>query len=94
MLLNIHVHVHVHDYKYTIRNPPVMFLQYLNRDSIARLTRTVCLLCTIPRVYNKEGGRMSYSSIVPCTAVVRVEAKSMIFTMCGVIVGSRIRIVT
>ena len=37
---------------------------------------------------------MSYSSIVPCTAVVRVEARSMIFTMCvviyGVIVGSRV----
>ena len=30
---------------------------------------------------------MSYSGIVPCTAVVRVEAKSMIFTMCGVIYG-------
>ena len=27
---------------------------------------------------------MSYSSIVPCTAVVRVEARSMIFTMCGI----------
>ena len=24
--------------------------------------------------HNKEGGRVSYSSIVPCTAVVRVEA--------------------
>ena len=40
---------------------------------------------------------MSYSSIVPCTAVVRVQARSMIFTMCGVIydviVGSRIRVV-
>ena len=37
---------------------------------------------------------MSYSSIVPCTAVVRVQARLMIFTMCGVvngvIVGSRI----
>ena len=36
--------------------------------------------------------------LVPCTAVVRVEARSMIFTMCdviyGVIVGSRIRVVT
>ena len=30
---------------------------------------------------------MSYSSIVPCTAVVRVQARSMIFTMCGVIYG-------
>ena len=52
----------------------------------------------LPRVYNKEGGRLSYSSIVPCTAVVRVQARLMIFTMCGVIygviVGSRIRIVT
>ena len=41
---------------------------------------------------------MSYSSIVPCTAVVRVRARLMIFTMCGVIygviVGSRIRVVT
>ena len=26
---------------------------------------------------------MSYSSRVPCTAVVRVEARSMIFTTCG-----------
>ena len=39
------------------------------------------------RVYNKEGGRVSYSSIVPCTTVVRVQARSMIFTMCGVIYG-------
>ena len=50
------------------------------------------------RVYNKERGRVSYSSIVPCTAVVRVQARLMIFTMCGVIygviVGSRIRVVT
>ena len=37
----------------------------------------------ITRVYNKEGGRVSYSSIVPCTAVVRVQARLMIFTMCG-----------
>ena len=41
---------------------------------------------------------MSYSSIVPCTAVVRVQARSMIFTMCGVdygvIVGSLICVVT
>ena len=48
------------------------------------------------RVYNKEGGRVSYSSIVPCTAVIRVQARLMIFTMCGVIygviVGSRSRI--
>ena len=47
---------------------------------------------------NKEGGRVSYSSIVPCTAVVRIEARSMIFTVCGiiygVIVGSHIRVVT
>ena len=39
---------------------------------------------------------MSYSSIVPCTAVVRVQAVND-FTMCGVIngviVGSRIRVV-
>ena len=43
---------------------------------------------------------MSYSSIVPCTAVVRVQARLMIFTICGVIygviygviVGSRIRV--
>ena len=52
----------------------------------------------IPRVYNKEGGRVSYSSIVPCTAVVRVQARSMIFTMCGavygVIVGSLICVAT
>ena len=42
----------------------------------------------IARVYyNKEGGRVSYSSIVPCTAVVRVQARLMIFTMCGVICG-------
>ena len=26
---------------------------------------------------------MSYSSIVPCTAVVMVEARSVILTMCG-----------
>ena len=41
---------------------------------------------------------MSYSSIVPCTAVVRVQARLIIFTMCGVIngviVGSRICVVT
>ena len=41
---------------------------------------------------------MSYSSIVPCTAVVRVQARLMVFTMCGVvngdIVGSRICVVT
>ena len=41
---------------------------------------------------------MSYSSIVPCTAVVRVQARLIMFTMCGVIngviVGSRIRVVT
>ena len=36
------------------------------------------------RVYNKEGGRASYSSIVPGIAVVRVKAGSMIFTMCGI----------
>ena len=40
---------------------------------------------------------MSYSSIVPCTAVVRVQAR-LIFTMCGVIygviVGSLKRVVT
>ena len=30
---------------------------------------------------------MSYSSIVPCTAVVRVQARLIIFTMCGVIYG-------
>ena len=39
------------------------------------------------RVYNKEGGRVSYTSIVPCTAVVRVQARLMIFTMCGVVNG-------
>ena len=38
----------------------------------------------VPRVYNKEGGRVSYSSIVPGTAVVRVQTRSMIFTTCGV----------
>ena len=43
------------------------------------------LLFMKARVYNKEGGRVSYSSIVPCTAVVRVQARFMIFTMCGVI---------
>ena len=41
---------------------------------------------------------MSYSSIVPCTAVVRVQARLMTFTMCGVvngvIEGSRISVVT
>ena len=43
---------------------------------------------------------MSYSSIVPCTAVVRVQARLMISTICGVIYGvivgsgSRIRVVT
>ena len=41
---------------------------------------------------------MSYSSIVPCTAVVRVQSRLMIFTKCGVIygviVGIRIRVVT
>ena len=37
----------------------------------------------IPRVYNKEGGRVSYTSIVPCTAIVRVQARLMISTMCG-----------
>ena len=36
---------------------------------------------------------MSYSSIVFCTAVTRVQARSMIFA-CGVIVGSRIGVVT
>ena len=40
---------------------------------------------------------MSYSSIVPCTAVVRVQAGLVIFTMCGVfygvIVGSLIGVV-
>ena len=38
---------------------------------------TITLLL-IARVYNKEGGRVSYSSIVPCTAVVRVQARLMI----------------
>ena len=33
----------------------------------------------LTRVYNKERGRVSYSS----TAVVRVQARSMIFTVCG-----------
>ena len=40
-------------------------------------------LFAVPKVYNKEGGRVSYSSIVPGTAVVRVQTRSMIFTMCG-----------
>ena len=31
----------------------------------------------------KERGRVSYSSIVPGTAVVRVQTRSMIFTTCG-----------
>ena len=51
------------------------------------------------RVYNKEGaGRESVllESVVPCTAVVRVQARLIIFIMCaaiyGVIVGSRIRV--
>ena len=39
---------------------------------------------------------MCYSSIVPCTAVIRVQARLIIFTMYGVIygviVGSRIRV--
>ena len=30
---------------------------------------------------------MSHSSIVPCTAVVRVQPRLIIFTMCGVING-------
>ena len=38
--------------------------------------------CVYTRVYNKGGGRVSYSSIVPCTAVVRVQARLMIFTTC------------
>ena len=38
----------------------------------------------LARVYNKEGGRVSYSSIVRGTAVVGVQARSMIFTTCGV----------
>ena len=33
--------------------------------------------------YNNKGRRVSYSSIVPCTAVVKVQAKLMIFTTCG-----------
>ena len=38
----------------------------------------------VSRVYNnKEGGRVSYSSIVPGIAVVRVQTRSMIFTTCG-----------
>ena len=45
---------------------------------------SVNMLYEFPRVYNKEGGRVSYSSIVPCTAVVRVQARLMIFIMCGV----------
>ena len=57
-----------------------------------------CIIYMNARVYNKEGGRVSYSSIVPCTAVVRVQARLIIFTMCGVIygviVGSRIHVVT
>ena len=58
----------------------------------------VCLFTYVyARVYNKEGGRVSYSSIVPCTAVVRVQERLIIFTMCGVvygvIVGSRIGVV-
>ena len=39
----------------------------------------------IARVYNKERGRVSYSSMAPATAVVRVQARSMIFTVCGTI---------
>ena len=54
-------------------------------------------------IYNQEyiikrEGECPTLSIVPCTAVVRVQARLMIFTMCGVIygviVGSRIRVVT
>ena len=47
--------------------------------SVVRMKQT----CIVARVYyNKEGGRVSYSSIVPGTAVVR-KARSMIFTICG-----------
>ena len=60
--------------------------------------KSIINLFVLARVYNKEGGRVSYSSIVPCTAVVRVHARVMIFIMCGVvygvIVGSRICVVT
>ena len=53
------------------------------------------ILLYISRVYNKEGGRVSYSIIAPYTTVVR---RLMIFTMCGVIygviVGNLIRVVT
>ena len=44
----------------------------------------IIILLYISRVYNKEGRRVSYSIIAPCTAVVR---RLMIFTMCGVIYG-------
>ena len=44
--------------------------------------KNVQQLHILPRVYNKEGGRVSYSSIVPYTAVVRVQARLIIFTMC------------
>ena len=43
----------------------------------------IYIITIISRVYNKEGGRGSYSSIVPCSAIVRVDARSMIFITCG-----------
>ena len=70
-----------------------------NYEGIHNLLRSCTWLLSTSRVYyNKEGRRVSYSRIVPCTAVVRVQARLIIFTMCGVIngviVGSRIRVVT
>ena len=45
------------------------------------LPRDYIVFYLLPRVYNKEG--VSYSSIVPVTAVVRVQARLMIFTKRG-----------
>ena len=44
----------------------------------------VWLTCYYRHQYNKEGRRVSYSSIVRGTAVVTVQTRSMIYTACGV----------
>ena len=56
----------------------------IGKWSLDRASCYINIFIMPAKVYNKEGGRVSYSSIVPCTAVVRVEARSMIFTMCGI----------
>ena len=75
-----------------------MELLYMSKIALCIKVKMLILLVLARVYYNKEGGRVSYSSIVPCTAVVRVQARLMIFTLCGVIygvlVGSRIRVVT